>query len=1251
MLRIYMSDRKSRCGCRVSEPLLERRKWVSQRGPCVVLILLIHCAVFLCASVSAAEIVSKPLGSLSNRLDNRFEQPSGKEVGLEFENHLEKQNIRKYLYNGSGGCVGDYDGDGLPDLYLVSQDGENRLFRQTAPWRFEDVTDSAGDLSGGESWDCGATFADIDGDGDLDLHVCGFGGPDRVWMNQGDGTFAEEAAKRGLDHAGPTVMAAYSDYDRDGDLDCFLLTYRLHQLAETDGEVTLRMIDGKMTVHPDFAGEYLVRDGNPVEAGRRDRLLQNDGNGNFTDVSEAAGLGDDLNHGLSATWFDHDNDGWPDLYVASDFTDPDRLWRNNGDGTFTDKLPDLITYSAWFAMGSDFGDLNRDGWLDLMVADMSAMNHYRQKMEMGEMGRSAWFLTWAEPRQFMRNMVFFNAGGRRFLETGFYSGLESTGWTWAVRAADFDCDGWEDIMITNGMPRDFNNSDFVRELSALDAAGKREERQALLDGFQKPGDDRNKVFRNLGNLRFEDSSETWGYHEMSASYGLITADFDRDGDLDAISCNMNKPLGIYRNEIAVGNRVLIELRGRASNSFGIGTRLRLKSASGWQTRMLTLARGYASGSEPVVHFGLGDDESIERLEIDWPSGARQVIEDLAVGHHHTITEPVGNPESRPSNPPTKEKTLFSIETFPGLDVTHREDEYDDFEKEPLLPWKLSRLGPGVAIGDADADGDEDIWIGGATGQMGTLAVRGEGGEWGATRWQAFSDDSRSEDMGAVFFDPDRDGDLDLYVASGGNQEQVEENPILEDRLYLNVDSDGKKGFVKAAPDPNPANRAFYSASVVAPADFDRDGDVDILVGSRVVPGRIHEVPSHRLLRNEGDRIADVASEIVPGLADVGMIASALWSDIDSDGRLDLLIATAWGPIRVMKQSSNGTFEDFTGHAGLADHSGWWQGIAGGDLDGDGDIDYIATNLGNNTKYHASREHPIKVYLNDFDGNGTFDIVESEYEGDILYPMRGRSCSSQAMPFITEKFESFHAFASAELASIYTKPKLEQSRILRLDHAESSVLLNDGSGHFEIRPLPALAQIAPGFGVCIEDFDGDGNLDAVVAQNFYSPQPETGRMSGGLGVFLKGEGDGTFSEVWPEESGVLIPGDAKSLATIDIDDNGTPDLVCGVNDSALLLLRNQTRRAGVRWSTISLEGLPGNPTAVGARLSIETSLGRMLVREISGGGSYLSQSSPRQYLPMGEKEWISKIRVLWPAGRETRDVYPDYRANITLSETE
>ncbi|MFK5922347.1 MAG: VCBS repeat-containing protein, partial [Verrucomicrobiota bacterium] len=763
----------------------------------------------------------------SQTVSSGFTRIHKKDTGIDFQNLLKKEHIKKYLYTGAGVCVGDYDGDGLPDLYLISQDGKNKLFRQTAPWKFEDATAKAG-VDGGDAWGSGASFVDIDNDGDLDIYVCNMGSPNLLYINQGDGTFTEEASNWGLDYNGASIMASFADYDRDGSIDCFLLTYRLFELAADHPNLKVRYVNQIPTVHPDLVGEYHFIEGHLHESGRQDLLFHNEGDGTFRNATGSSGLGKTLNLGLSSTWWDYNNDGWLDLYVANDFKDPDRLWRNNGDGTFIDVLPTLAPSTAWFAMGSDYGDINRDGWLDYSVSDMSATNHYTQKMRMGAMSNSSWFLEWAEPRQNMRNSVYLNSADAPFREIGFLSGLESTGWSWATRLADLDCDGWEDAIYTNGMARDVNNSDHLANLKDLNNAGKLDERTALMNAYDKSGAEHSKVFRNRGDLTFEDVSEKWNYNDKAASFGLICADLDRDGDLDLVVNNMNQPVGIYRNDTTSGHRLLIALHGRQSNHFGVGARLRLKSASGWQTRLLSLARGYMSADEPIIHFGLGDDNLIEQLEINWPSGAKQTLKNLKADQLYTITEPEGNHHPGPAlRQPKPRQTLFSMDAVPGLKFTHQENKFDDYKENPLLPWRLSRFGPGIAFGDADNDGDEDLIIGGAAKQEAMLFLRSDTGRWISAPWGPWIKDNQSEDMGMLWFDPDKDGDLDLYITSGGSS-FASTSPELEDRLYINM---GKEGFGKAQPDPK--ERTLISGSVIAAADMDKDGDIDLFSGGRL----------------------------------------------------------------------------------------------------------------------------------------------------------------------------------------------------------------------------------------------------------------------------------------------------------------------------------------------------------------------------------------------------------------------------------
>ncbi|MCH8923870.1 MAG: VCBS repeat-containing protein, partial [Planctomycetes bacterium] len=920
------------------------------------------------------------------------------------------------------------------------------------------------------------------------------------------------------------------------------------------------------------------------------------------------------------TWWDYNEDGWPDLYVGNDFQDADRLYRNNGDGTFSDVIEKMVPHTTWFSMGADFADLDGDGAVDFVIADMSGTNHFKQKTAMGAMSESAEFLNTAVPRQYMRNVVYLNSRGGRFREAAYLAGLANSDWTWSVRLADFDNDGRADVFFTNGMARNLNVADNEAADNVLPGET---EWDKHIRANTAPLREQNLAFRNLGDLRFVDVSKQWGLDHVGMSYAAATADLDRDGDLDLVVANLEEPVSIYRNDSAAGHRLLIRLVGTTSNRWGIGSKVRIETASGLQVRELTPVRGYMASNEPLVHFGLGEDETIKRLTVRWPSGHVQTFEDLAVDRFYTIAEPAGPPPEPPSSEPAPAMFRRSEAL---ADVKHNEQPYDDFKRQPLLPNKYSQLGPGMAWGDIDGDGDDDLWIGGAKGQSGRLYRNDGEGKFTFTSFDPWFDDSLYEDMAGVWLDAEGDGDLDLYVVSGG----VECEPgdkLLQDRLYLN---DGKGRFSKAPEGALPEMRD--SGGVVVAADFDRDGDLDLFVGGRVIPGKYPLSPHSRLLRNDGGRFTDATAELAPALQQTGLVTGAVWSDADGDGWVDLLVTHEWGPVKLF-HNDRGRLVDKTMEAGLAKRLGWWNGIAAADVDNDGDIDYAVTNFGLNTKYHASPKRPTLLYYGDFDKRGIMTIVEAEYENETLFPVRGKSCSTHAMPHLAGKFTTFKAFALADLAKIYTPKCLSESHRFEANMLESGVLINDGVGRFSFRPLPRLAQIAPGFGVVLTDVDGDGNVDLYMVQNFYGPQAETGRMAGGVSLLLRGRGDGSFVAVPPRESGLIVPGDAKSLTTTDLDGDGRVDFVVGVNDDKLLAFERDTSSGNGRVLSVKLRGLAGNPQAVGARVKLIRSDEVAQIAEVHAGSGYLSQSSTTITFGLGDST-AERIEVTWPDGKRT-----------------
>lgn len=1175
------------------------------------------------------EIVATPLqkAEAAGETETLFERLDPALTGVDFVNPVNKSHPMAYLYASAMGCggvaVGDIDDDGRTDLFFTGGARANGLYRQTGPFKFEDITASAG-VESKLTWSTGAALVDIDNDGDLDIYVCNFDTPNQLFLNNGDLTFKESARKFGLNFVGAGHSPAFCDYDLDGDLDLYLMTNFYYDPRGKLEEPVVGMVNGKPQVLPRNQKYYeivgLDRDGQDGvvnvqhdTVGQPDRLVQNNGDGTFTEVSKPGQYG---GKGNAVVWWDANQDGLPDLYVANDFKDPDLYLQNKGSGQFSNVIEESVPHTTWYSMGADSADLNGDGRPDLMVADMSGTNHYKQKVGMGAMSANAEFLTTAVPRQYMRNTVYINSGAGRFLEVAHMTHMANSDWTWTVRLSDFDNDGKVDVFLTNGMAVNLNVADSPEAVNAL--PGETEWDKHMRAGTE-PLREQNLAFRNHGDLHFDDVSKAWGLDHVGMSYAATAADLDRDGDLELIVTNLDEPVSIYRNDAAEANRILVELRGTKNNSRGIGATVRVKSASGEQMRFLTLNRGYMANGEAVVHFGLGADKNIEQLSVSWPGGGEQVFEKIDTNQHLVITEPAGG--AAPASPAPADAPMFSRMQSSLTGIRHEETEFDDYARQPLLPHQHSKLGPGLALGDIDGDGDEDLFAGGAKGTAGKLLRNMGGGDFVPVPSAALEEDVNYEDMGAVFIDIDSDGDADLYVVSGS----VECEPgdaSLRDRLYLN---DGTGNFVKAGADAVPDLRD--SGSVVAANDFDADGDLDLFVGGRVIPGSYPLPAQSRILRNDAGKLVEVTDEVAPGLRESGLVTSALWTDATGDGKCDLMVTYEWGPVRLYTHA-DGKLTDQTELAGLAELQGWWNGIAGSDVDHDGDIDYAVTNLGLNTKYHASSEKPLYVYYGDFDGSGVKRIIEAEYEDDILYPVRGRSCSSTAMPHLLDKFDSFSGFAMASVQEIYTPDSLESADKFTATELSSGLLINDGTGKFAFRPLPRLAQIAPGFGVTFSDVNGDGNSDLYIAQNTFSPQAETGHMAGGVSQLLLGDGRGKFEPVDAAASGLMVSGDAKSLVRVDLNGDGAQEFIVGVNNAPLEVFQNQVTQSAPPF-TVRLSGKAGNPTGVGSRVTVTVD-GATQTAEVYAGSGYLSQTTAALVF----SGVPSLIEVRWPDGTKT-----------------
>jgi hypothetical protein len=1138
-----------------------------------------------------------------------FVELPAEETGVRTENRYADPRMHGDLYEefetssvGTGIAIGDYDGDGLPDIYVVSKTEGCRLFRNLGGYRFEDVTEKAGVGATPGVWNEGATFVDINNSGRLDIYVCRTNAPNLLYVNQGDGTFKEMAHAYGLDVVDSSVMAAFCDYDRDGYLDLYIATNILN-----------------ITTRP---------------KGQRGILFHNNRNGTFTNVTDSGGILDE-SQSHSATWWDYDNDGWPDLYVANDYGHPDRLYHNNRDGTFTDVLARVMPHVSFSSMGADLGDVTNDGHIDFLVADMAATTHVRDQHSIADArGR-----TEEDPNaapKYHRNALLLNTGTGAFQEGAYLAGMAATDWTWSVRLEDLDNDGRLDLFVTNGFPRDPGADTIAR----MERAETPAERIRIM--YESPPQiERHLALRNLGDLKFEDASAPWGLDKRGVSFGAAMGDLSGDGNLDIVYSNFHSGVTIMRNDCDTGHVANVDLRGTVSNRYGVGATVRVESALGVQLRQLVLARGYMSSSEPMLHFGLAQDTLIRRMVVTWPSGHVQTFENLPVDRRYTVTEP-SDAIAIPADAPRVPGQFEEVPRATGLSHFSHEEPVDEFESQRLIPLRQNPHGPGLAVGDVFGNGRDDVILGGTTRDSLRVLYAAPSGQFLAMDPGAAQTGTLVDDGPMLLLDSAGTGREDLLVTKGGNSlpEGAQE---YQPHLFLN---DGHGGFRPAPEDALPP--LPLSAGAVAAADWDHSGRLGLFIGGRVQPGHYPLAPRSALLANRGGKFEDVTDSVAPGLREVGMVTSALWSDVDGDGWPDLVLALDWGGVKYFHNNQGKGFEDWSERAGFASAgTGWWTSIAAADFNGDGRIDYVVGNVGLNTIYTADPEHPALIFYGDFRDGGPKQIVEGYYEGNTLYPRRSRRDLGAAIPSVLKRFPTFDSYARATLSAIVGADRLAKASRFAATELRSGVFLSQPDGTYRFEPLPRIAQISPLQGMVAGDFGGSGHFDVYAVQNSFAPIISVGHFDGGVSQLLRGDGRGNFAAVPPLESGLVVPGDAKALSVLDLGQDGWPDFVMTRNNDNTAAFRNRGV-AGHRPLRILLRGAAGNPTAVGARITVEFADGSAETSEVYAGSGYYSQSSPACYFGYPVANPPRRIHVRWPLGASSDFEFRPGAATLTLS---
>jgi hypothetical protein len=1032
-------------------------------------------------------------------------------------------NIYKFrnFYNGGGVALGDINNDGLLDIFMTSNMGRNVLYLNKGNFQFEDISAKAGIEDKGQ-WSTGVSFADVNGDGLLDIYVCNSGNfkgeknRNRLYINNGDLTFTERAEEYGIAGTGNSTQGVFFDYDKDGDLDLFLLNNYAKAIGSFNLENNLR------NVRDSLGG---------------DKLFRNDG-GRFTDVSAQAGIyGSVIAFGMGVTVGDINRDGWLDIYVSNDFFERDYVYLNNHDGTFRENLVNMMKSISTSSMGGDMADINNDLYPEMFTTDMVPEHDDRIKTK-------TTFDSWESYKsnvdngyynQFTRNMLHLNNGDGTFSEIGRLAGVNATDWSWGALITDLDNDGLKDIFVANGIFRDLTDQDYLQYFSSRDMimsviSGNKVDFKTLIDAIPSVKIP-NYAYKNSGNYRFENKAAEWGLDKPSFSNGSAYGDLDNDGAMDLVVNNVNMPMFIYRNEsrtqLPDNHFLKVILKGDKGNTQAIGSKITAKHNGKYFTLEQMPIRGYLSSVDPRPNLGLGPLTMVDSLIIEWPDDRMTLLTNVKTDQILTLyqKDAVKAAFSLEDSTRSENKYFKDLTNLDLINFTHREDNFNDFERELLMYQMMSTEGPRMCKGDVNGDGLEDIYICGAKGQTGALMIQQKDGTFVSSEKEVFEADRISEDTDCAMFDADGDGDLDLYVASGSN-EFPESSSALSDRLYIN---DGK-GHFKKSDQILPAGK-FESTACVRPADFDKDGVTELFVGIRFKPFLYGAPVNGYILENDGKgNFKNVTAQVAPELLKVGMIRDMQWADVDNDGDLDIILVGDWMPVKIFI-NENGHFKEKKDAFGGEKTEGWWNCIATGDFNGDGYIDFIAGNLGLNSRLRASAEKPVDLYVNDFDLNGSAEQVLCAYDGDKSYPVALKHDITKQIPALEKKYPKYDMYKNQQITDIFSPEQLKNAIHLKAYLFETSLFINDGKGNFTRKPLPSEIQFSPVYAATAGDYNNDGRTDILLGGNLYNVKPELGRYDASYGSFLMGNGKGGFRNIPAKISGFRPDGEVRDIKEV------------------------------------------------------------------------------------------------------------------------